>query len=92
MGTPPSPQQQLVRPPITQDIIRQPQQQVPDQAWWSKQSNALLEIIKILYKGRDADLKELETSQARLTPQDQIERRIALIKATLSAKDANPSQ
>ena len=62
--------------------------QVVDQAWVSKQSDALLDIIRILYKGRDADLKNLEAAQAKMTSEAQIERRIALIKATLSQNAA----
>ena len=61
----------------------------------SKQSKDLLDIIKILYKGREADLKELEATQAKMKSEDQIEHRIALIKATLSekaAKSANSQQ
>jgi hypothetical protein len=65
------------------------------EAWLSEQSKDLLDIIEILYKGREADLKELEATQAKMKSEDQIEHRIALIKATLSekaAKSANSQQ
>ena len=56
--------------------------------WITKQSNDLLDIIKVLYKGRDAELKELETAQAKMNSEDQIEHRIVLIKETLLQKEA----
>jgi hypothetical protein len=56
--------------------------------WLSKQSTDLLDIIKILYKGREAEVKELEAAQATMEPKVQMEHRIALIKATLSEKTA----
>jgi hypothetical protein len=56
--------------------------------WITKQSNDLLDIIKVLYKGRDAELKELETAQAKMNLEDQIEHRIVLIKETLLQKEA----
>ena len=56
--------------------------------WIAKQSNDLLDIIKVLYKGRDAELKELETAQAKMSSEDQIEHRIVLIKETLLQKEA----
>ena len=56
--------------------------------WITKQSNDLLDIIKVLYKGRDAELKELETAQAKMSSEDQIEHRIVLIKETLLQKEA----
>jgi hypothetical protein len=61
--------------------------QVVDQEWLTKQSKDLLDIIRILYAGRDAELKELESGQADMKSRDQIERRIALIKVTLSEKE-----
>jgi hypothetical protein len=59
-----------------------------DEAWLSKNSKGLLDIIEILYKGRDAEIKELEAAQKTMKSGDQIERRIALIKATLLEKGA----
>jgi|SRR6516165_606990 len=61
--------------------------QVVAQEWLTKQSKDLLDIIRILYAGRDAELKELEAAQAKMKSEDQIERRIALIKVTLSEKE-----
>src|SRR3981189_3193440 len=43
-----------------------------------KQSEYLLDIIKILYKDHEAEVKELEAAQITMQPEDQIERRIAL--------------
>ena len=62
--------------------------QVVNQAWLSKQSDALLNIIKILYKGRDAALTELESVQEKMDLSERVERRIALIKATLTERDS----
>jgi hypothetical protein len=59
---------------------------IADEAWLSRRSKDLLDIINILYKGREAEIKELEAAQAKIEPKVQIERRIALIKATLSEK------
>ena len=59
-------------------------------AWLRKQSRDLLDIIKILYNGREAEIKELEAAQATMNSEVQIEHRIALIKATLSEKTAKP--
>jgi hypothetical protein len=53
----------------------------------NKRSAELLDIIKILYKGRESDVKELEAAQETMKPVDQIEHRIALIKATLWEKE-----
>jgi hypothetical protein len=58
-----------------------------DKEWLTRQSKELLDIIEILYKGREAELKELEAAQAKMEAQNQIERRIALIKATLSERE-----
>jgi len=66
-----------------------------DEAWLSKKIKDLLDIIEILYKGRDAEIKELEAAQETMKSRDQIERRIALIKATLlekAGKSANSQQ
>lgn len=54
-----------------------------DEDWLIKQNKGLLDIIKILYKDRDVDVKALEEAQKTMSPEDQIERRIDLIKATL---------
>jgi hypothetical protein len=59
-----------------------------DEDWLIKQNKGLLDIIKILYKDRDVDVKALEEAQTTMSPEDQIERRIDLIKATLSEKTA----
>jgi hypothetical protein len=56
--------------------------ELSNQAWLSQE---LLDIIGILYKGRDAEVKQLEDAQAKMELQDQIESRIALIKSTLSS-------
>ena len=61
--------------------------QVVDQEWLGKQSDAILDIVRILYKGREPELTELESAQAKMDLSQQIERRIALIKATLSEKE-----
>jgi hypothetical protein len=91
-------QQNVERPSLTPTIMGQDvdhQNEDPLVArrrlwdkWFARQSEDLLDIIKILYKGREADLKELEAVQAKMKSEDQIERRIALIKATLSEKEA----
>jgi hypothetical protein len=57
-------------------------------SWLHAQSDDLLEIIKVLYKGRDTDLQALEKAQDGLAPDEQIELRIALIKKTLMAKQS----
>jgi hypothetical protein len=59
-----------------------------DEDWLIKQNKGLLDIIKILYKDRDVDVKALEEVQTTMSLEDQIERRIALIKETLSEKTA----
>jgi hypothetical protein len=61
---------------------------IADKEWLSKQSRDLLDIIKILYKGREAEIKELEAAQATINLENIIEHRIALIKATLLEKTA----
>jgi hypothetical protein len=61
---------------------------VANEEWLAKQSKDLLDIIRILYKGREVELNELEAIQAKMKSEDQIERRIALIKSTLSEKEA----
>jgi hypothetical protein len=78
--------------PLTPLRINQPVDGkfIADKEWLSKKSKDLLDIIKILYKGREADLKVLEDAQSAMSLEDQIEHRIALIKATLSEKTAKP--
>ena len=65
-----------------------PRQVIVDRQWLDEQSEDLLNIIEILYNGRETEFKELEAAQTTMKPEDQIERRIALIKATLSEKAA----
>jgi hypothetical protein len=89
--------QQNVEKPWRQEVPQLPQKTVEKpwpvyNEWLTKQSKDLLDIIRILYAGRDAELKELEAAQANMEPDKQIERRIALIKATLSEKEAKPSE
>jgi predicted nucleic acid-binding Zn-ribbon protein len=81
-------------PPLRATLDRTDRERVAEERlrkqseWLRKQSKDLLDIIKILYNGREAELKELEEAQATMTPKDQMEHRIALIKATLSEKAA----
>jgi hypothetical protein len=65
---------------------------VADEQWLTKQSQDLLDIIKILYKGRDEDLKKLEQAQATMSSQEQIEKRIALINATVAQRASVPRE
>jgi hypothetical protein len=65
---------------------------VADEQWLTKQSQGLLDIIKILYKGRDEDLKKLEQAQATMSSQEQIEKRIALINATVAQRASVPRE
>jgi hypothetical protein len=51
--------------------------------WLTRQSADLLDIIRILYKGRESEVQRLEESQADWNPRKQIEKRIALIKESL---------
>ena len=75
-------------PKTLDQSLERPSRQVVDQEWLSKQSNALLDIIKMLYNDREAEVKNLEAAQEKMKPDEQIERRIAFIKATLSEKGA----
>jgi hypothetical protein len=81
-------------PPLRATLDRTDRERVAEERlrkqseWLRKQSKDLLDIIKILYNGREAELKELEEAQATMTPKDQMERRIALIKATLLEQPA----
>jgi hypothetical protein len=43
-----------------------PQSSVADKEWLSRRSEDLLDIIKILYKGREADVKKLEKAQEKM--------------------------
>jgi hypothetical protein len=49
-------------------------------------------MIEFLYKDRETELKELESAQADMELDEQIEQRIALVKATLSEKGAKSSE
>jgi len=60
----------------------------PTEEWLRKQSKDLLDIIEILYKGREAELKAMEEAQAKLESEEQIEHRINLIKKMLLEKES----
>jgi hypothetical protein len=56
---------------------------VADQTWLSAQADTLLAIIKVLYKGDDDTVKQLEAAQAGLDPVDKVARRISFIQSTV---------
>jgi hypothetical protein len=50
------------------------------------QAEYLLNIIKILYKGDEATVKQLEDTQATLDPADTVERRILFIESIVESE------